>query len=68
MKPQSIQNIINETCEYTNNYVVKTISGTEYRLANDEFNMLETHGDLLVYHGDDGTTWIECDKIESIEI
>ena len=23
---------------------------------------------LLVYHGDDGTIWIECDKIESITI
>ena len=56
MKPQS------------NTYVVKTVSGTEYRLTNDECNLVETSGDLLVYHGDDGTIWIECDKIESITI
>ncbi len=68
MKPQSIQNIINETSEYVNTYVVKTVSGTEYRLTNDECNLVETSGDLLVYHGDDGTIWIECDKIESITI
>lgn len=68
MKPSTIQKIINETCEFTYNYVIKTVSGSEYRFSNDEYNLIETSGDLLVYHGDDGTVWLECDKIESISI
>ena len=68
MKPSTIQKIINESCEFVNEYVVTTVGGNEYHLANDKANLVETSGDLLVYHGDDGTIWIECDKIESIAI
>jgi hypothetical protein len=68
MKSSAIQNIINETCEYTRQYIVKTVSGNEYSLINDECNFVETLDGQLVYHGDNGMIWIECEKIESISI
>lgn len=68
MKSSAIQKIINETYEYTGQYIVKTVSGNEYSLINDECNFVETQDGLLVYHGDNGTIWIECEKIESIRI
>lgn len=68
MKPSTIQRIINETIEFTTEYIVKTTSGAEHRFPNDAANMCDVTDDVLTYHGDNGTVWISCDKIESISI